>query len=78
VAVAERELQVLALQRSTVTDAGDLELLLETLGDAFDQIGDLRARAVPYMACARLVSIRGATLTAPSSNFTSTSSCTTN
>src|SRR3954471_5578216 len=36
------------------------------------------ARAVPYNARARLVSTRGATLTAPFSNFTSTSSCTTN
>src|ERR1041384_8160509 len=31
VAVAERELQILALQRGTEADAGDLELLLEAL-----------------------------------------------
>src|SRR6195952_2214348 len=43
VAVAERELQFLALQRGAIADAGDLELLLETLGDTDDQIGDLRA-----------------------------------
>src|SRR5215471_9804703 len=43
-AVAERELQVLALHRGTVADAGDLELLLEALGDTVDQVGDLRAR----------------------------------
>src|SRR5689334_24424773 len=41
VAVAERELQVLALQRGAVTDAGDFELLLETVGDTLDQIRDL-------------------------------------
>ena len=35
------------------------------------------ARAVPYIACARLVSWRGATFTWPFSNFTSTSSWTT-
>jgi hypothetical protein len=43
VAVTERELQVLALHRGAVTDAGDFELLLEALGDAFDQIRDLGA-----------------------------------
>ena len=42
-AVAERELQLLALQRGAVADAGDLELLLEALGDAFHQIRDLGA-----------------------------------
>ena len=50
VAVAERELQVLALQRGAVTDAGDLELLLETLGDALDQVRDLRARGAVQRA----------------------------
>src|ERR1700709_656058 len=44
VAVAERQLEVLALQRGAIADAGDLELLLETLGDAGDQIGHLRTR----------------------------------
>src|SRR5690242_301161 len=43
VAVAERELQVLALHGSAITDAGDLELALETLGDAGDQVGNERA-----------------------------------
>jgi len=77
VAVAERELQVLALQRGAVTDAGDLELLLETLGDALDQVGDLRARgAVEGLRTVGLEPRRD--LTAPFSNFTSTSSCTTN
>src|SRR5688572_23424544 len=41
-AVAERELEVLALHGGTVADAGDLELLLETLGDAGDQVRDQR------------------------------------
>src|SRR5215469_13886293 len=43
VAVAERELQVLALHRGAIADAGDLELLLEALGDALDEVRDLRA-----------------------------------
>src|SRR6201999_1183307 len=48
VAVAERELQVLALQGGAVADAVDLELLLETLGDAFNQIGPLGARGAVH------------------------------
>jgi hypothetical protein len=47
VAVAEREVQVLALHRRTVTDAVDLELALETLGDAGDQIVHERTRKTP-------------------------------
>ena len=43
-AVAQRELQVLALQSGAVSDAGDLQLLLETLGDASHQVRNLRAR----------------------------------
>ena len=49
-AVAERELKVLALQRGAVTDAGDFQLLLEALGDAFDQVGDLGARGAVQRA----------------------------
>src|ERR1700710_1399121 len=44
VAVAERELQVLALQRGAIADPGDLKLLLKTLGDAGQQIRDLGPR----------------------------------
>jgi len=47
-AVAERELQVLALQRGAIADAGDLELLLEALGDAENQIRHLRARGAVH------------------------------
>src|SRR5205085_9288762 len=48
VTVAERDLQVLALQRGAVADAGDLELLLEALGDAGDQVRDQGARGAPH------------------------------
>jgi len=44
VAVAERELQVLALQSRAVADAGDFQLLLEALGDALDEVRDLGTR----------------------------------
>src|SRR5579883_1459916 len=50
VAVAERDLQVLALHRGTVTDAGDLQAPLEALGDAGHQIGDQSARGAPQRA----------------------------
>src|SRR5580700_9872851 len=50
VAIAERDLQVLALHRGAVADAVDLEPLLKTLGDAGDQIGDQRARRAPLRA----------------------------
>src|SRR4051795_914742 len=38
VTVTQRELQVLALHRGPITDAGDLQLLLETLGDARNEV----------------------------------------
>src|SRR5215467_2818231 len=50
VTVAERDLQVLALHRRAIADAADLELGLETLGDAGDQIGDQRPRRPPHGA----------------------------
>ena len=46
-AVAERDLQVLALHRRAIADAVDLEPLLEALGDAGDQVGD-SVRDVPH------------------------------
>ena len=49
-AVAERDLQVLALHRGAIADAVDLEPLLKTFGDAGDQIGDQRARRAPLRA----------------------------
>src|SRR5215469_9940685 len=52
VAVAERELQVLALHRGAVADAGDFELLLKALGDAVDEVGDPRPRRAVQRACA--------------------------
>src|SRR3954451_10317000 len=52
VAVAERDLQVLALHRRAITDAGDLELALEALGHAGHQIGDERTRGAPHRASA--------------------------
>src|SRR5690242_20596173 len=51
-AVAERDLQVLALHGGAVADAGDLELLLESLGDACDEVRHQRARGPPHGACA--------------------------
>ena len=38
VGVAQGEVEVLALERGTVADAGELELLLEALGDADDHV----------------------------------------
>ena len=58
-AVAERELQVLALHRGAVADAGDLELLLEALGDAFNQIRDLGARGAVQRPGALGLAARG-------------------
>src|SRR5712671_4812353 len=49
-AVAERDLQILALHRRAIADAGDLELPLAALGDAGDQVGDQRARGAPHRA----------------------------
>jgi hypothetical protein len=73
VAVAERELQVLALQRGAVISS----FFSKPLVTPATRLATC-ARAVPYIACARLVLTLGATLTAPFSNFTSTSSWTTN
>src|SRR5580704_2932954 len=50
VAIAERDLQILALHRGAIADAIDLEPLLEAFGDAGDQIGDQRARRAPLRA----------------------------
>ena len=50
VAIAERELQILALHRGAIADAADFQALLETLGDARDEIGDQRARGAPLRA----------------------------
>src|SRR5204862_4012101 len=58
VAVAERDLQVLALQRGAVADAGDLELLLEALGNAGDEVVHQRARGAPHRARALAVVAR--------------------
>src|SRR5262249_40673128 len=43
VRVADRQLQVIALERSAVTDALDLEALLEAVGDPLDHVRDERA-----------------------------------
>src|SRR5690242_20566444 len=48
VAVAERDLQVLALHGGAVADAGDLELPLEALGHPGNQVRDQRARGAPH------------------------------
>src|SRR5215475_5575482 len=50
VAVAERDLQVLALHGGTIADAGNLELLLEALGHPGDQVRHQRARGAPHGA----------------------------
>src|ERR1051325_5166712 len=50
VTVAERDLQVLALHGGAIADAGDLELLLEPLGDAGDEVRHQRARGAPHGA----------------------------
>src|SRR5262249_3449066 len=44
---AELQIELLALHRRAIADAGDLELLLEALGDARPQVGDARARGAP-------------------------------
>jgi hypothetical protein len=44
VRVAERELEVAALERGAVADALQLQALLEALGDALDHVGHERAR----------------------------------
>src|SRR4051794_7100636 len=53
VAVAERELQVLALHGRAIADAGDFEFALEALGDAGHQIVHQRARGAPHGLGAR-------------------------
>src|ERR1700679_1264887 len=58
VAVPERKLQVLAGDRRLVTDAVDLELLLEPLGDAADQILHLGARRAPHGAGTLVLTMR--------------------
>src|SRR6185312_6948520 len=47
VRIAERKLQVLALNGRTITDAVDFEFLLVALGHAFDEVRDHRARHAP-------------------------------
>src|SRR6516162_3447677 len=48
VAVAERDLQVLALDRGAIADAGNFELALEPRGNPGDEIGDEGARGPPH------------------------------
>src|SRR5215831_11711157 len=58
VAVAERDLQVLALHGGTIADAGDLELPLEALGHAGDEVRHQGARGAPHGARALAVVAR--------------------
>src|SRR5690349_15329416 len=51
VAEAQRELQVLALQRCTIADAADLELLLEAFLHAVQDVDDLGAGHAPFRSC---------------------------
>ena len=44
VAVADQQLEVVALDAGAVADADDLETLLEAVGDALDHVGDERPR----------------------------------
>src|SRR5262245_21833592 len=48
VGVAELQLQIATLHRSTVPDAGDFELALEALGHAEDELGDQCAVGAPH------------------------------
>src|SRR6185503_15775220 len=50
VRVAELQVELLALHRRAIADAVDLELLLEALGHAADQIVHKRARGAPLRA----------------------------
>src|SRR5690606_2226102 len=50
VAIAELKLEILPLHRRAIADAGNLELLGETLGDAGDQIGHHGPRHAPHGA----------------------------
>ena len=44
VGIADAQLKFVVLHDGHVTDADDLELLFESLGDSFDHIGQQRAR----------------------------------
>src|SRR6185437_4795286 len=44
---AELQVELLALHRRAIADAGDLQLLLEALGDAVDDVVHQRARGAP-------------------------------
>src|SRR6185437_2556942 len=55
---AELQIELLALHRRAIADAGDLQLLLETLGHSGHQIGDLRARGAPQRARALALAAR--------------------
>ena len=57
VAVAELQLQVLALRRGAIADAGDLEHLGEALGHAGDQV--LHQRPLHAPEGARLLGVVG-------------------
>src|SRR5262249_5664122 len=50
VGIAELKLQVLALHRGAVADAGDLELALVALGDTLDALGHQRPVSPPHGA----------------------------
>jgi hypothetical protein len=65
VAVAELQLQVLALRVGAIADAGDQELLGEALGHAGDQVLHQRALHAPEGARG-LVSFAGFTEMPPS------------
>src|SRR5215813_1699170 len=58
VAVAERQLQVLALHGGAIADAGDFEPPLEALGHAGDHVGEQRPRHAPHGAGALGVAAR--------------------
>src|SRR5919204_4029739 len=55
VRVAERELEVLALELRAVADALDLQALLEAVGDALDHVRHQRAREAVQRAMVRAV-----------------------
>ena len=44
----ERQVQLLALHGGAITDADELELLLEALGDARDHVREVRARGTGH------------------------------
>jgi hypothetical protein len=57
VAVAELQLQILALHRGAIADAGDLSVFGEALGHAGDQVLHQRALHAPDGTRARFVSL---------------------